>query len=42
MKLTQGKRFTIQGRKYALAITLRLEFCPLFLEPFALDLNYER
>ena len=41
MKVAQGKRFTIQGRKYALPITLRLEFYPLFLEPFALDLNYE-
>ena len=41
MKVVHGKRFTIQGRKYALPITLRLEFCPLFLGPFALDLNYE-
>jgi hypothetical protein len=41
MKVAQGKRLTIQGRKYALPITLRLKFCPLFLEPFALDLNYE-
>ena len=41
MKVAQGKRFTIQGWEYALPITLRLEFYPLFLEPFTLDLNYE-
>ena len=41
MKVAQAKRFTIQDGEYALPITLRLEFCPLFREPFTLDLNYE-